>query len=107
MRDVADGVRVVIYSPMGNTLTPGESMLLSGLPAGATVTDARLVGVEANRLSVSYGNTTSIDELMAGDLRLEDMQIYDLSGRRVGKWNTLPRGVYIVNLNGKQFKVRK
>lgn len=107
MRDVADGVRVIIYSPMGNTLAPGESLLLSGLPAGAAVTDARLVGVEANRLSVSYGNTTSIDELMADDLRLENTPIYDLSGRRVGKWNTLPHGIYIVNLNGKQFKVRK
>lgn len=107
MRDVADGVRVIIYSPMGNTLAPGESLLLSGLPAGAAVTDARLVGVEANRLSVSYGNTTSIDELMADDLRLENTPVYDLSGRRVGKWNTLPHGIYIVNLNGKQFKVRK
>lgn len=107
MRDVADGVRVIIYSPMGNTLTPGESLLLSGLPAGAAVTDARLVGAEANRLSVSYGNTTSIDELMADDLRMENTPIYDLSGRRVGKWNTLPHGIYIVNLNGKQFKVRK
>lgn len=107
MRDVADGVRLVIYSPMGETLAPGESLLLSGMPAGATVTDARLVDAEANRLSVTYTNTTSIDELTADDLFLEGTQIYDLSGRRVGKWHTLPAGVYIVNLNGKQFKVRK
>jgi hypothetical protein len=106
-RDVADGVRVVIYSAMGNTLAPGERVLLSGLPAGATVTDARLVDAEAKRLSVSYGNVTSIDELMADDMLLERTDIYDLSGRRVGKWATLPRGIYIVNLNGKQFKVRK
>lgn len=107
MRDVADGVRLVIYSPMGETLAPGESLLLSGMPAGATVTDARLVDVEANRLSVTYGNTTAIDELTADDQLLEGTQVYDLSGRRVGKWHTLPAGVYIVNLNGKQFKVRK
>lgn len=107
MRDVADGVRLVIYSPMGDTLAPGESLLLSGMPAGATVTDARLVDVEANRLSVTYGNTTAIDELTADDQLLEGTQVYDLSGRRVGKWHTLPAGVYIVNLNGKQFKVRK
>lgn len=107
MRDVADGVRLVIYSPMGDTLAPGESLLLSGMPAGATITDARLVDVEANRLTVTYGNTTAIDELTADDMFLEGTQIYDLSGRRVGKWHTLPAGVYIVNLNGKQFKVRK
>ena len=107
MRDVADGVRLVIYSPMGETLAPGESLLLSGMPAGAAVTDARLVDAEANRLSVTYTNTTSIDELTADDQFLEGTQIYDLSGRRVGKWHTLPAGVYIVNLNGKQFKVRK
>lgn len=107
MRDVADGVRLVIYSPMGETLAPGESLLLSGMPAGAAVTDARLVDAEANRLSVTYTNTTSIDELTADDMFLEGTQIYDLSGRRVGKWHTLPAGVYIVNLNGKQFKVRK
>ena len=107
MRDVADGVRLVIYSPMGETMAPGESLLLSGMPAGAAVTDARLVDAEANRLSVTYTNTTSIDELTADDLFLEGTPIYDLSGRRVGKWHTLPAGVYIVNLNGKQFKVRK
>lgn len=107
MRDVADGVRLVIYSPMGETLAPGESLLLSGLPADATVTDARLVDAEANRLSLTYTNTTSIDELTADDMFLEGTQVYDLSGRRVGKWHTLPAGVYIVNLNGKQFKVRK
>ena len=92
---------------MGETLAPGESLLLSGMPAGAAVTDARLVDAEANRLSVTYTNTTSIDELTADDMFLEGTQIYDLSGRRVGKWHTLPAGVYIVNLNGKQFKVRK
>lgn len=108
MRDVSDGVRIVVYSPMGNTLAPGEHQLLSGLPAGATVTDVRLVDSEAQRLSVRvFGSTTAIDELMADDMDLETMPIYDLSGRRVGKWNTLPRGIYIVNLNGKQFKVRK
>lgn len=108
MRDVTDGVRIVVYSPMGNTLAPGEHQLLSGLPAGATVTDVRLVDSEAQRLSVRViGSPTAIDELMADDMDLETMPIYDLSGRRVGKWNTLPRGIYIVNLNGKQFKVRK
>lgn len=108
MRDVSDGVRIVVYSPMGNTLAPGEHQLLSGLPAGATVTDVRLVDSEAQRLSVRvFGSPTAIDELMADDMNLETMPIYDLSGRRVGKWNTLPHGIYIVNLNGKQFKVRK
>jgi Leucine-rich repeat (LRR) protein len=108
MRDISDGVRIVVYSPMGNTLVPGEHQLLSGLPAGATVTDVRLVDSEAQRLSVRvFGSTTAIDELMADDMDMETLPIYDLSGRRVGKWNTLPRGIYIVNLNGKQFKVRK
>jgi len=107
MRNVDGGVRLVIYSPMGNTLAPGESLLLSGLPADAVITDARLVDSHAAHLSVSFGSTTSIEELPSDDLDLQQAPVYDLSGRRVGKWDTLPAGIYIVRLNGKQFKVRK
>ena len=107
MRNVDGGVRLVIYSPMGNTLAPGESLLLSGLPADAVITDARLVDSHAAHLSVSFDSTTSIEELSSDDLNLQQAPVYDLSGRRVGKWDTLPAGIYIVRLNGKQFKVRK
>lgn len=34
-------------------------------------------------------------------------QVYDLSGRRVGPWNTLPKGIYVIDVNGKQYKVKK
>lgn len=107
MRSVNGGVRLVVYSPTGNTLAPGESLLLNGLPAGAVITDARLVDSNAEHLSVGFSSTTSIDELSSDDSRLQTAPVYDLSGRRVGKWDTLPAGIYIVQLNGKQFKVRK
>jgi hypothetical protein len=107
MRNVDGGVRLVVYSPLGNTLAPGESLLLNGLPANAVITDARLVDSNAAHLPVGFDSTTSIDELSSDDLRLQTTPVYDLSGRRVGDWNSLPAGIYIVKLNGKQFKVRK
>ena len=53
------------------------------------------------------GVVTSIDELSISESEFNDAKIYDLSGRRVGKWHSLPAGIYVVNVNGKQFKVRK
>ena len=108
MRDIDGGVKIVIYSPTGNTLAPSQTLILSGLPTSAFITDVRLVNSNTDRLSVGFNNnTTSIDELSSDELQLDTIPIYDLSGRRVGQWDTLPAGIYIVTLNGKQFKVRK
>ena len=106
-RRVDGGVRVLLYSPAGNILSSGQHELLINLPAGAAVTDARLVDEQAGYLSVDFsGETTAISTI---DYSAIDSQtpVYDLSGRRVGQWNTLPKGVYIVNLHGKQYKVKK
>lgn len=108
MRDVDGGVKIVIYSPTGNSLAPGQTLILNGLPNSAIIADARLVDSNTNRLSVGFNNnTTSIEELSSDELLLDTTPIYDLSGRRVGQWDSLPTGIYIVTLNGKQFKVRK
>ena len=108
MLDVDGGVKIVIYSPTGNALAPGQTQILSSLPTGAIITDARLVNSNADRLSVGFNNnTTSIEELSSDELLLDTTPIYDLSGRHVGQWDTLPTGIYIVKLNGKQYKVRK
>ena len=108
MRDVENGVRVVIYSPAGNILTAGEHELLMSLPAGATVSEVYLSDIDACRLGVRIvGDATAIDNLSFDKSQLDTLPIYDLSGRRLGSWQTLPSGIYIIHVNGKQYKVSK
>lgn len=106
VRNVEGGVKVVIYSPLGNVLAPGEHQLFSALPAGATVSDVRLTDSEAHRLGVTLDGTTTAIDVIAIPTGFTG-QVYDLQGRRMGQWDTLPAGVYIVNVNGKQYKVKK
>lgn len=103
MRDVADGVRVVIYSPVGNTLPAGGCELLTNLPVGATITDACLSDTQARPLGVSVvSETTGIDTTLDASRSGED--IYDLQGRKVVQRSAssdqrsgLKAGVYIIN----------
>ena len=107
MNPVPGGVRVVIYSSVGHSLPVGTHQLLMQLPAGATISEPVLTDVEARRLGVGVdGNMhTGIDRL--GIDPTGDMPVYDLSGRRLGPWDTLPAGIYIVRVNGQQYKLRK
>jgi Leucine-rich repeat (LRR) protein len=108
MRDTEDGVRLVIYSADGHTLSTGMHQLLSGLPVGAVVTDARLSDSEAQYLGVAIdGDVTGIDAIDNGQLTIDKDGVYDLQGRRMGNWESLPEGVYIIRANGKQYKVKK
>ncbi len=108
MRDVADGVRLVIYSASGRTLQPGDYELLTRLPAGASVTDVRLSDAQARRLPVSVlGSTATGISSVETDMQHAGQQVLDLGGRPVGSWSTLPQGVYIIRVNGKQYKVVK
>lgn len=106
MRNVADGVRIVVYSAAGNTLAPGEHRLLASLPAGATVTDARLADADARHLGFSLGGTATAITPVGSGLPASS-PVFDLQGRPLGSWSTLPQGVYIINVNGKQVKVKK
>jgi hypothetical protein len=81
--------------------------LLVNLPAGATVIDARLADAQARRLPVTILDDTSAVPYVALTTQQTGQQVFDLSGRPVGPWNTLPSGIYIVKANGKQYKVKK
>ena len=106
MRDVEGGVRIVAYSASGATLAPGEHELLTSLPAGSTVTDVRLADAEARHLGVTIvGDATAVESIAMPSQYTG--QVYDLSGRSVGSWETLPQGIYIIRVNGKQYKVKK
>lgn len=106
MRPTDDGLRVVIYSAARRTMQPGDHTLLSGLPAGAVITNVCLSDADAHYLGFTIeGETTAIDMLTANGNR--DMQVYDLNGRRLGSWQSLPSGIYVIRVNGKQYKVKK
>ena len=107
MRQADDGLRIVVYSPEGHMLTAGEHQLLASVPARATVSDVCLSDAKARRLGVLIENNviSGISQLMS--TYGSDVQVFDLSGRRVGQWQSLPAGVYVVSVNGKQYKVKK
>jgi hypothetical protein len=107
MREVAGSVRVVVYSADGHTLEPGIHQLLTNLPASAVVTDVRLSDAEARHLDVTNeGGTTSLS-IINYQLSIDDAPVFDLNGRRLGAWDTLPEGLYVIRINGKQYKVKK
>ena len=98
----------MIYSASGRTLQPGDYELLTRLPAGASVTDVRLSDAQARRLPVSVlGSTATGISSVETDMQHAGQQVLDLGGRPVGSWSTLPQGVYIIRVNGKQYKVVK
>ena len=107
MREVAGGVRVVVYSADGHTLEPGIHQLLTDLPASAVVTDIRLSDAEARHLDVTNeGGVTSLS-ILDSQFSVGDAPVFDLNGRRLGAWDTLPEGLYVIRINGKQYKVKK
>ena len=113
MRDVAGGVRILIYSLSGQTLTPGQHLLLGDLPAGATVTTVTLTDAQACRLPVAITSEPSaIDEIISFDeivnSKSVNRKLFALNGRRLSEeWDRLPAGIYIIEINGKQYKVKK
>ena len=107
MRDVVGGVRIVIYSPVGNTLAAGEHELLSNLPAGATVSEACLSSANARRLGVTVIGSTATAVPSVAVSQQQPGPVYDLQGRPVGPWHSLPSGMYIINVNGQPLKIKK
>ena len=107
MRQTDEGLRLVIYSVAGLTLQPGDYTLLSKLPEGATVANVCLSDANAHYLDfgIDGAEATSINRIM--DDGNYDIQVFDLNGRRLGSWESLPSGIYVIRSNGKQYKVKK
>ena len=111
MRNVDGGVKVVIYSPIGQTLAAGTHRLMSSLPEGATISDVRLTDSEARPLGVSVNFTTGTQGIVSMengklDIENESVECYDLLGRKIANGKSA-QGIYIINVNGKQYKVKK
>ena len=96
--DTAEGVRLLVFSPTGQTLPAGTTQLLrlsgDGQPISATATSAA-----AEPLSAAIAGTTTGIATVHG--ASADGAIYDMRGRRVAtseeQWHRLPKGVYIKN----------
>lgn len=107
MRDMTDGVRIVVYSPNGRTLDAGMHHLLSGLPAGAVITAACLSDIEARSLGIVIDDDVTSLSTLKSLISIDDAPVYDLIGHRVGPWDSLPEGIYVIRINGKSYKVKK
>ena len=92
-KQIGNNVRVVIYSMTEQTLPQGEWDVVKGLGAESSIMNVRLSDIETNHLDASIRESvTSIDYV---DLFGSDVQVYDLSGRKINK--PQKGGVYIIN----------
>ena len=111
-RNTADGVRLLVFSPTGQTLFTGTQRLLrvsgSATPVAATASDALAEPVVAATPSPL---PTAIDGSVVGD-QVADSPLYDLQGRQLsndaaGK-RQLRSGIYIRrSADGRQGKNSK
>ena len=96
VRGTARGVRLVVFSPTGETLPAGATELLrlsaDGVPTNVQASSPEAESVDA---CVNEGVPTGIASVRDS----EEEAVYDLSGKMVnGKWSNgkLPRGIYII-----------
>lgn len=91
-RNTRDGVRIVIISPTGDSMSGHRCLLRTTRPArvarvAAADTDAQPIGVE-----ITDGTATGIDTI---DADSHDRKLYDIQGRKLEQ--TQGHGIYIVN----------
>ena len=82
-----------------------KAQLLVGGGNDGFVGSGAMMGHQEKLVAGAAGTTVGIDRL--GIDPTGDMPVYDLSGRRLGPWDTLPAGIYVLRLNGQQYKLRK
>ncbi len=98
-RNTATGVRLLVFSPTGQTLPAGQSQLLR-LSANGELADVQAADAMAETVAAGIGNsgTTGIDSVADG---ADDGSVYDLMGRKVdnhdAKGRKLSKGLYIKN----------
>ena len=91
-RNTRDGVRIVIISPTGDSMSGHRCLLRTTRPArvarvAAADTDAQPIAVE-----IGDGTATGIDTI---DADSHDRKLYDIQGRKLEQ--TQGHGIYIVN----------
>ena len=96
--DTDYGVRLLVFSPTGQTLPIGDTQVLrmsaDGMPVGVQASN-----IDAEDVTVGVvANPTGISELEQDD---EDSYVYDLTGRKV-KENTVRKSAGIYIKNGKK-----
>lgn len=93
-RDTERGVRLLVFSPTGQTLPTGVVQLLR-LSGVAQPVAAEATSLMAEPVSVGIGATTGINSIADDEA---DGALYDLQGRRVAdERRQLPKGIYIKN----------
>ena len=96
-RETDNGVRLIVFSPIGQTLTAGDTQLLR-ISGNAEITAAQATSPAAEHVAVNMGNATGISGVQSDG---HDAPVYDVQGRRRTE-KQLSKGVYIQN--GKKIK---
>ena len=96
-RETDRGVRLVVFSPTGQTLMAGDTQLLR-ISGNAEIMAAQATSPTAEHVAVNMGDTTGFRDVQSDDA---EAPVYDMQGRRRTE-NQLSKGVYIQN--GKKVK---
>lgn len=96
-RETDHGVRLVVFSPTGQTLMAGDTQLLR-ISGNTEITAAQATSPTAEHVAVNMGDTTGIRDVQSDDA---EAPVYDMQGRRRTE-NQLSKGIYIQN--GKKVK---
>ena len=100
--DTDGGLRLVVFSPTGQTLSTGTTQLLRLSADGVWPVSATASSAEAEPLSVSVNSDASMGIEYVDDVQQQSRDVYDLLGRKVNSDRQLRKGVYIQN--GKKVK---
>ncbi len=101
-RNTPTGVRLVVFSPTGETLPSGTTSLLRlGGDAMPVAVQATSPDAEELRAAVTNGTSTGILD-NPEILETSESPVYDLQGRKVSSDRQLRKGIYITN--GKKIK---
>ena len=101
-RDTEQGVRLVVFSPIGQTLPVGVTSLIKLSTEGSWLVAVDATNAEAEPIVTGIGSgiPTGIVVLPSGDESGE--AVYDLQGRKRDSNSQLRKGIYIKN--GKKVK---
>ena len=110
------GAQAADYNYLVFTLTDGTTKSITASNLNITFADGKLEAISGNdgvsidlsvlaKMEFSNDNTTGIDSIENGTLKIENAEVYDMNGRRMPSNTTLSRGIYIIKSNGKTTKV--
>lgn len=110
-------MRAADYSYLVFTMSDGSTKSVSASNLNITFSGSNLIATDGSntvtidvstltKMEFSNEESTGITAIENSQLSLDNAEIYDLNGRRMASYSSLPKGVYIIKSNGKTTKIQ-